>query len=1400
MGFDNECILNIQSLAGEYFCPVCRLLVYPNEAWQSQCTHLYCKPCLTYVVSTTRACPYDGYLVTEADSKPLIESNKSLAETVGKIAVHCLYHRSGCSWQGPLSECTSHCSSCAFGNSPVVCNRCGVQILHNQVQEHAQSCPGVQPQAQQTKGATETSTTATATNADQSQAAVVASQAQASQNSAALVTGKPSNEQSNSSSQAQGVIQAAVPTTEQWYQQYYQQYPGYESYQQYYPYQQMAVPQYQQQHLQVHAPQSTGMQPQPEVQPQQPQPQLQASLIQAPLATQPQNQAQINTSQQLHPAVPSQTQTYLPAHGYQHAQPQTQLPPQPPQHVQISLYQQPHPFPQVQQQTQSQVQPQHHPPSQPQSLLQAQLPGQPQHHPQLNPPFPNQNLNANFQPQLHYPSPQAVTGHHSFLLPQNYPQVQTGVPQQYPVQVQPHVIPHPQPQNPVQMQSHLSQQPPPVVRPPHSHATIPNQQSALLPSRSQVQNVLAPPQQPIQSQFQQPGQPLLHHTVVQPGQQPVPQQHYQQQLPMSSQLRPQGQTHVFPLRTQAYPQLPQSQPQNPLGRPSMPNHGIQSPYMQLAAGVGSRPLHPGGNPMQLLPEQHSGSSSKPTMSEQQADRIFENSMAQQAADISSQKTVRIVSNESDSTPGIAANVGEVKNEKSETDMKSKDFDHKFSLDDKSNVADTTLKEIPQMRGEDGKPFLSEHGGPMFKLIVKEGNRESSLNHPGNGKPGEVVAKDMKNVLNVGSKQVDHSTLEFKDAVDGSQQKKSLSQAAELEEQGGKLTKDAISMYGGGSQVASTTISDSSSVPGSEKKSSQLQAVGFVETSRPIIDQGRHQLPSHYGTSTAPQRPGAPLPGPPHQTQGPGHLPIHFRPQRPGHVSGQPSCPPEHVQPLGSIPDPAASFGRGAVQDGPAPPSSELKSVAPQGPYNQGHLPQIPHAGAFKSSQGEPAGALPPGAFGPHAGIMARATPHGPKGQMNLQHPTGSQDAGVFLSQRPNYMDGKRPDPNTIRMTGTTDFDSTSILGSRDARFNPLHDERLNSFPVRPDRHVSDQAKFEDNLTRFPRPPPVNTEPIPKFGNFPRPFDRGLRGLKYDAGLKLDAGPDSRFLSSYHGGSNEAEKRLVGHYEDTIGRTRPTRRLPDFLGPVPADGGHHKDGLAPRSPAREHPGVPHGFGGPGLDNVHGREVYRFGEPLGNPVHESRFSMLPGHVRKGKFEGPGNKRRNDLIVQDSFPDHLWMGEHLGPHNLHGHFHLEENIGFGAHKRHGRIREMGRPESFDSFHGGSRPNYLHLGEPGFSSSLPGFPNDDGFHTIGDMEFDRSRKRKLRSMGWCRICKIDCETVDGLDYHAQTREHQKMAMDMVIIIKQNAKKKKLTGDQSSLGDASKSRNADSESCGKNN
>ncbi|WZZ38951.1 hypothetical protein YC2023_035210 [Brassica napus] len=146
MGFDIQRIAKIESVPGEHFCPVCQLLINPNEALQSMCGHLYCKPCLAYVASTTKACPYDGYIVTETDAMPLVESNKVLADTIGKTVVYCLYQNSGCTWLGSLSASSLHDLRCAFGNSLVMCTRCGVKTAHLQWHEHVQVCPEMQVQ------------------------------------------------------------------------------------------------------------------------------------------------------------------------------------------------------------------------------------------------------------------------------------------------------------------------------------------------------------------------------------------------------------------------------------------------------------------------------------------------------------------------------------------------------------------------------------------------------------------------------------------------------------------------------------------------------------------------------------------------------------------------------------------------------------------------------------------------------------------------------------------------------------------------------------------------------------------------------------------------------------------------------------------------------------------------------------------------------------------------------------------------------------------------------------------------------------------------------------------------------------------------------------------------------
>lgn len=62
-----------------------------------------------------------------------------------------------------------------------------------------------------------------------------------------------------------------------------------------------------------------------------------------------------------------------------------------------------------------------------------------------------------------------------------------------------------------------------------------------------------------------------------------------------------------------------------------------------------------------------------------------------------------------------------------------------------------------------------------------------------------------------------------------------------------------------------------------------------------------------------------------------------------------------------------------------------------------------------------------------------------------------------------------------------------------------------------------------------------------------------------------------------------------------------------------------------------------------------------------------------------------------------------------------------------------------------------------------------------INDAEpFDSGRKRKqVGSSAWCRICHIDCYSVEGLEEHLKTEEHRKNTLDLVMNIKEESAKK---------------------------
>lgn len=1209
----------------------------------------------------------------------------------------------------------------------------------------------MQPHTQQADGVQDAPATGTSGTTEQAQAAPQAGATTSlvqTQTTAIPPTGKDPGQQVNSNSQAQAVVQAVVPSAEQWYQQqqqyqqYYQQYSGYnlyqQHYQQYYPYQQQAVPQYQQQPLQGQPqgfvqpqPQSQPqlhMQPQPQAQPQaQPQPQLQPAQPppQAPVVTQPQSLTQVSAQQQTHPlpqAQPvSQTQSYpqVQAHSYTQAQGHPQ-----PQAIQANLptmqmpqYQQP--LSQMQNK-QPQIQ---HPIPQPQlqSQTQQQTQSQSHTHSQLNPALPNQT-------QTQHTSASAVTGHHSYPQPQLQPHqlMPMGGPQQHPMLQHPHSGSYPQ------IQNHYSQQTP-QMRPPQPNATIPNQQqSMLLPLPGQVPNIPPAQQQPVYPHAHQPGVPGHQRSFVQPMQQPIPQLYGQPQPPFTgqyqqapfaqqhpsvqSQLRPQGPPISFQQHSHPYSQprsnvallhgIQPHQSQNIVGRPMNPNHGAQSqPYQQSAAGLQGRAVQYGSNQpfsnqssmlgsnnqMQVSSQKLSARTAEQTMSEKQ--EIAEKCVDEKKVEPSFQKTAKSDGNTLDVTSGSQADAVGMKLSKSESDVKFMVDEVKAEAEVKINPVDTSGKEFVT----DLESGALGNAEPGIKQVVKE----------------EIVenVEDHKDSTNVDCKQVGHSLLEEKKIQNGSLHKSS---PLHVDSQCGEESEEL------------------------QKGKNMLQGPALVPLGGQMQSGGSVQSPStHNGSSTLQQGPTAPSmsqaphSGPLPHAQGLGNPHTQFRPQGSSYVPhpGQSLMPADNSQPPmfkshgPEIPPvgisgsgAAATIGRGPGHHGP-PLHSLEPLTAPHGPYNQGHLPPS-HFGVPRISQGnavglQPLQPVPPGAYD------SQGPQYGPEGQ------------------RRGYLDGRRPDShllgslerspfgqpfglqsNTMRMIGT------SGLEFPDERFKPFPGEHLNPFPTDSAQGVIDRVELEEDLKKFPRPSHSDIEPVAKLGGrFPssRPLDRGPhgfgidvgarpydRGLNHDLGWKLDhvsGSAPSKFLPSYAG------ERPPDIHEDAPRRSDSARSHLEFLGPGPGYGRRHMDGLSPRSPVREYPGIssrafgniPGNLGGSHarLDDIDGREFRQFGDPIGNSFHESRFPAFPSHFRRGEFEGPG--RSGDFIGRDFLPNHLRRGEHLGPHNLR----LGETVGLGGFPGHAHMADLGGPGNFP---------HPRLGEPGFRSSFShqGFPSDGGFYTV--------------------------------------------------------------------------------------
>ncbi|KAG9453261.1 hypothetical protein H6P81_006165 [Aristolochia fimbriata] len=1467
MGFDNECIINMQSLPGEYFCPVCRLLVYPNEALQTQCTHLYCKPCLTYIVGSTRACPYDGYLVTEADSKPLIEVNKPVAESIGSIQVHCLYHRSGCTWQGSLSDCTTHCTGCVFGESPVVCNRCGTQIVHRQVQEHALNCPGVQPPMQQPEAIPETT-------AGQGQ---VSTQESVSQGTATVAPMQGQTQSNANIAQAQVAPLAVAPspqtlqhapTPDQWYQQqqyqqYYQQYPGYDPYQQQYqqydPYQQQQLQQ--QQHLQHQQPVAHNYpQTQPYV-PLQPQSQSQAQPHTQP-ASQVQAHAQVQAQNvshsQVHPPLQTQTAT------------QSQVQAQNNQQVQQQQPSSGQPMPQVQPQT--------HPPVPPASQPHVLPQPRPNVHPQIQshhrPPYMHQaSAQQNPHPQFHPPnaSVQAVTGHQSYPQPQAHQQVP-------PVTQHPPPIPLHNPHQHQGLPQHLPNQVPgqfPSYQPPHMRPNNPPFQSPMPTPHSQ-QPTMLPPQglHSTAPSLPHPGQPVSSQTPMLPMSQQPPQPHQiqgsvggfpnsqtpplmmQQTKQAQQSLRPQGPQYPY-----NHPQLQQNFPtsqgglSHPSQRPMLMNQGFQSQPFPLptAGSAGSsqdqfKQVQFGTN--QINQNQRPGYVQQTSQSHPHTLNTQQPSLALQS---SSDVVVKQESTVDNCQPVTAIN----------SNVSSKEHNEAVSkpLDDKGDLPSGLSG-----KGTDTSASKTSEDMPRHSKSAEDRVAERIVEEQAQG------VGDSQNDSYLGNSSDAHSIHETKEKEESTVDKINHSQSEEIPKHQLAVSESGQSSQGVGTGApaqASGSIGETEIPNGPHKGqilgntlpnalSTQDNSVNFSQLSHqgvagPRPHGWRGMPPSSQMLAKNIGQPTHMVPGPTHQTNDwtsqrplaadrivPHSIPFagasHDRfPEPYSHqMQGQAM---EHLRPQGLPPPPPPGPG---ILPGPGfPPLGRGSSNIGHSQGLQNHIPPPFAVGPFYS-HGQP---LPgPPLVGPHS-------------QIGRPSPANAMDAEIFTQKRPGKFDGSEPDPhqsvsaekvppgqpsssqlNIMKVNGPPHKGTSG--GNQDAplqhlpeeRYKHIPGERHRSFPeerfrLPPEEHLKafsadpryhiDRREFEEDLKQFPRPAYLEGENVPKSDSYftSKSFDRGLHSydraphaFSHDGAVKAD----SRSLPFYSSGAPGMQPADIGERlrfrDDSLGRRVDH---PELVHPISEFGRHSL-----RSP-REYPGISAGkfMGSSGdlgrggrlhLDEFDGREPRGLGDrskafslpdSLSSSFNESRFP-LPAHLCRGELDGPMNVppflRSGDLVGPDVLPSHLRPGEslphlrggdHLVPRNLPGHiragdplgpnlWRISEPTGFGAFQSHSRYDE--------SIGGGKFVSRMRRGDSGFGLPTHGYPSEGFFDRSDTESFDHLRRRKPGGMGWCRICKIDCETVEGLDLHAQTREHQKMAMDMVLMIKQgNAKKQKIASEE---------------------
>ncbi|KAG2220087.1 hypothetical protein INT45_005848 [Circinella minor] len=130
----------------DLFCGLCQEIL--DDPVQVRCPedHMFCNSCIENYLQQSRTCPH---CLTDLDPS-LFQPSKFVQRQIGRLRVRCIYHESGCTWQGILSD--THPNECSFELSecPNTKHGCKERLRRMDIQQHKcpfelLTCPNMMP-------------------------------------------------------------------------------------------------------------------------------------------------------------------------------------------------------------------------------------------------------------------------------------------------------------------------------------------------------------------------------------------------------------------------------------------------------------------------------------------------------------------------------------------------------------------------------------------------------------------------------------------------------------------------------------------------------------------------------------------------------------------------------------------------------------------------------------------------------------------------------------------------------------------------------------------------------------------------------------------------------------------------------------------------------------------------------------------------------------------------------------------------------------------------------------------------------------------------------------------------------------------------------------------------------